>query len=97
MSELRGWEFGQQGRAAGQQHAGRSRRAQPEKAHQNACCPSTRPPTHPPTHPLPAHRFCMTMTAPCRMAHHRKVCTDRATDGESTGSDSMSMAVPMDQ
>ena len=39
----------------------------------------------------------MTMTAPCRMAHHMKVCTERATEGESTGSDSMSMAVPMDQ
>jgi hypothetical protein len=31
------------------------------------------------------------------MAHHRNICTLCATDGESTGSDSMSMLVLMDQ
>ncbi len=43
------------------------------------------------------HLFCATMTTPCRTAHHKKVCTERATEGESTGRLSMSMEVPMDQ
>jgi hypothetical protein len=39
----------------------------------------------------------MRMTKPCSTAHHRKVCTALATEGESTGRDSISMEVATDQ
>ena len=61
-----------------------------------ACPAATRSP-RPGPGPRPPHLFCMMMTAPCRTAHHRNVCTERATEGESTGRESMSMAVEIDQ
>ena len=39
----------------------------------------------------------MTITTPCRMAHHRKVCRERATEGESTGRVSINIEVAMAQ